>query len=134
MRRIFVATLLSSLALSAAAATVKPANDAAASTPARPISTGITAPELVYSTKISIAASELPAAFSNSDRIILKLSLDKTGSPQSIHVVQPLTQSIDARVVEAVRQFRWTPAVLNNQTIPIEMNLIVQVQAKPAQP
>jgi TonB family protein len=128
MRRILVASLLSSLTLTAAAATGKPANDAAASTAERPVSTGVTAPQLVYSTKISIAPSELPEAFSNPARVVLRFSLDKTGSPQDIQVKQPLTQPIDARVVEAVRHFRWSPAVLNNQTVPIEMNLIVQVQ------
>jgi hypothetical protein len=128
MRRILVATLLSSLSLTASAATGKPTNDAAASTTDRPVSTGVTAPQLVYSTKISIAPSELPEAFSNPARIVLKFSLDKTGSPQGIQVVQPLTQTIDSKVVEAVRHFRWTPAVLNNQTVPIDMNLIVQVQ------
>ncbi len=128
MRRILAATLLSSLTLTATAATGKTANDAAASTTVRPVSTGVTAPQLVYSTKISISPSELPEAFSNSARVVLKFNLDKTGSPQDIQVKQPLTQPIDARVVEAVRHFRWSPAVLNNQTVPIEMNLIVQVQ------
>ena len=127
MRRILVSPLLLSLTLTAAAAAAKPVNDAVP-TSVRPISTGVTAPHLVYSTKISIPTSELPTAFPSTATVILKFTLDKTGSPQAIQVVHPLTQSIDARVVEAVRQFRWTPAVLNNQTVPIEMNLTVQVQ------
>jgi TonB family protein len=127
LRRILVASLLSSFALSAAAATGKSANDAPL-TSARPISTGVTVPQLVYSSKISSPTSELPSINFNSARVVLKFNLDKTGSPQGIQVVQPLTQSIDARVVEAVRHFRWTPAVLNNQAVPIEMNLVVQVQ------
>jgi TonB family protein len=127
MRRILAVTLLSSLSLPAFAIAAKPVDDAV-STSTRPVSTGVTAPQLVYSTKISIAPSELPEAFSNPARVVLKFSLDKTGSPQDIQVMHPLTQPIDARVVEAVRHFRWTPAVLNNQTVPIEMNLTVQVQ------
>ena len=128
MRRILAASLLSSLALIAAAAYALPAKDDAVSTSVRPISTGVTPPQLVYSTKISIAPTELPAAYSNQARVVLKFNLDKTGSPRNIQVVRPLTEPIDARVVEAVSHFRWTPAVLNNQTVPIEMNLIVQVQ------
>jgi protein TonB len=116
--------MLSSLALSAAAATSKPANDAD-STSVRPVSTGVTSPRLVYSTRINISSSELP---DTNGRVVLKFKLDTTGTPQSIQVVEPLTQSIDARIVDAVRQFRWSPAVLNNQTVPIDMNLIVQVQ------
>jgi TonB family protein len=126
MRRIIAAIMLSSIALSAAAATSKPANDAD-STSVRPVSTGVTAPHLVYSTRINISSSELPATTS-SGRVVLRFMLDTTGTPQSIHVVEPLTQSLDARIVDAVRQFRWSPAVLNNQTVPIDMNLVVQVQ------
>ncbi len=127
MRRILVSSLLLSLTLTAAIAAAKPVNDAVPAS-VRPISTGVTAPQLVYSTKISIPTSEFPAAFPSTATVVLKFTLDKTGSPQGIQVLHPLTQSIDARVVEAVRQFRWTPAVLNNQTVPIEMNLTVQVQ------
>ena len=126
MRRILPAIMLSSLALSAAAATGKPANDAD-STSVRPVSTGVTAPRLVYSTKINISSSELPSSLINS-HLVLKFHLDTTGTPHSIQVVEPLTQAIDARVVDAVRNFRWSPAVLNNQTVPIDMNLVVQVQ------
>ncbi len=127
MRRALVVSLLSSFALTAAAA-----NNASAQTPAsvqtRPVSTGITSPQLVYSTRIGIPAEEIPDAFPNSAKVVLKVSLDRTGSPKSIQVVQPLTQPIDQRVVEAVRQFRWSPAVLDNQTIPANVNLIVMVQ------
>ncbi|MGB6689759.1 MAG: energy transducer TonB [Terracidiphilus sp.] len=132
MRRILTATLLSSFALTAAAATAQQANEASASAPAlsdvRPISTGVTAPQLVYSTKIELPAEEIPDAFPNLSRVVLKVKLDQTGSPTAIQVMQPLTQSIDARVVEAVRQFRWRPAVLDNQAVPASVNLIVNVQ------
>ncbi len=128
MRRIIVASLLSSLVLPAAAATSKSAADATSQTSVRSISTGVTTPQLVYSTRISIQASDMPDAFPNPARVILSFTLDKTGSPQNIQVVHPLTQPIDARVVEAVRHFRWTPAVLDNQPVAIDMNLIVQVQ------
>jgi len=130
MRRIFVATLLSSLTLTAAAAT-KPANDAApapSTDVTRPISTGVTNPHLVYSTHIDIPAEAISSAFPNPAQVVLRLSLDATGSPTSVQVLQSLTQDIDARIIAAVRQFRWTPAVLDNTAIPVDMKLVVQVQ------
>lgn len=127
MRRALVLSLLSSFVLTAAAA-----NDASAQTSGsvkvRPVSTGVANPQLVYSTGIEIPATEIPDAFPNPARLVLRVSLDQTGSPSAIQVVQPLTQAIDRRVVEAVRQFRWSPAVLDNQTIPADVNLIVMVQ------
>ncbi len=132
MRRALVVSLLSSFVLTAATASARPANDASASTSdsaqVRPVSTGVTGPQLVYSNKIEIPAEEIPDAFPNPARVVLKVSLDQTGSPKAIQVIQPLTQPIDQRVVEAVRQFRWSPAVLDNQTIPTDVKLIVMVQ------
>jgi len=128
MRRILAASLLSSLALTAGAATM-PSNDA--STPAgdvRPVSTGVTAPQLVHSTHIEIPASEISDAYPNPARLILKVSLDATGTPTDVKVVKPISQNVDARVVAAVRSFRWRPAVLDNQTIPVGLNLVVEVQ------
>ena len=127
MRRALVVSLLSSLLLTAAAASNASAQ-ASDSVKVRPVSTGVTNPHLVYSTTIEIPATEIPDAFPNPARVVLKVSLDQTGSPRAIQVVQPLTQPIDQRVVEAVRQFRWTPAVLDNQAIPTSLNLIVMVQ------
>lgn len=132
MRHILIASLLSSFVLTAAAAT-KPANDASASTTttattARPVSTGVTAPQLIHSTHIEIPAESISNASPNPARVVLKLNLDQTGSPGNIEVVQPLSQQVDARVVAAVRQFRWSPAILDNQAIPLQVNLIVEVQ------
>ena len=127
MRHILVAGLLSSLALTAAAAP-KAANDAAASTTVRPTSTGVTNPQLVYSSKIEIPAQEISDAFPNPSRLVLNVKLDETGSPTSVQVLEHLTQTVDARVVAAVKQFRWRPAVLDNQTIPVDLKLVVEVQ------
>ncbi len=60
MRRILAASLLSSICLSAAAAT-GPSVDVPASTP-RAISTGVTSPRLVVSVPITITSDELPKA------------------------------------------------------------------------
>jgi TonB family protein len=126
MRRILAVSLLSSFCLTAAAAT-GPSVDVSASTP-RAISTGVTCPRLVVSRPITITSDELPKAFSNPARVVLKFDLDETGSPRNIRVAEALTQPVDARVMSAVRDFRWTPAVLDNQAVPIEMTLIVNVQ------
>ena len=127
MRRILVASLLSSIALTAAAASPKPANDA--STPATPmVTTGVTSAQLRYAAKIDLPPTAALASLPNPAKMVLKLNLDQTGSPTHVEVVHSLTPELDARVVKAVRQFRWSPAVLDNQTIPIDVNLIVEVQ------
>ena len=90
MRRILLATLLSSLTLTAAAATGMPANDASAPTS---VTTGVTNPHLVYAPHISIPADELPLAMVNPTTVVLQVKLDETGSPTQIQVLHAINQS-----------------------------------------
>ena len=128
MRRIMLATLLSSLTLIAAAAPVTHSEDDASAPASRPISTGVTSPRLVYSKHIYLPADELPAYLGGSAKIALKINLDETGSPTNIRVVHSINPEVNARVVDAVRQFRWAPAVLNNRPVPIDLTLNVEIQ------
>jgi hypothetical protein len=64
----------------------------------------------------------------NPSKVVLQVKLDETGSPTQIQVLHTISQSVDSRVVEGVRQFRWAPAVLNNQAVPSVLTLNVEVQ------
>jgi TonB family protein len=119
--------MLSSITLTAAASPAPQLNDASAPT-SRPISTGVTSPRLVYTKRFNIPADEMPTTPGSSMKVILKVNVDKGGNPAAIQVVQPINPAIDARVVNAVRQFRWTPAMLNNQAVANEITLTVDVQ------
>lgn len=127
MRRILVATLLSSLALTAGAATPKSADANGASPASVVASTGVTAAQLRYSTNIDIPAEAL-SSLSNPAELVLRVNLDETGTPTHMQVVRSINPTVDARVMKAVRTFRWTPAVLDNRTIPVDVNLVVDVQ------
>jgi TonB family protein len=70
----------------------------------------------------------MPTTAGSSTKVVLQVSLDETGTPSNVQVLHPATPEIDARVVNAVRQFRWTPAILNNKAVPEELTLTVEVQ------
>ena len=128
MRRVMLATLLSSLTLTAAATPVPHSENDASAPTSRPISTGVTSPRLVYTRHIYLPADELPAYLGGSAKVALKIDLDETGSPTSIRVLHSINPEVDARVVEAVRQFRWAPAMLDNKPVPIDLTLNVEIQ------
>jgi outer membrane biosynthesis protein TonB len=128
MRPILVASILSAFALTAAAATPTPATDASGAAPASlVVSTGVTEAQLLRSVKIEIPTDAL-ATFSNPAELVLSVKLDETGTPTGMHVVHSINPEVDSRVMKAVRSFRWRPAVLDNQTIPVNVNLVVDVQ------
>jgi len=130
MRRILVASLLSSFALAATAATPHPTSNPAPSPQATVtrVTTGIAGPQLSSAATIHIPGDAMLDTFPNPARMLVRVDLDSTGNATHIQVLRSLTPSIDAQVIAAVRQFRWRPATLDNQAIPLAVNLNVEVQ------
>ncbi len=128
MRRILAASLLlSPLFLPAAAVASTPAADASASTLVRPASSGLTSPRILRTANVHIApdfAQAIPAL----SEVVLKLTVDEKGKAQEVRVIKSASPLLDDRVVQAVQQFRWRPAKLDKQAIPMDMTLNVEVQ------
>jgi TonB family protein len=128
MRRILAASLLlSPLFLPAAAVLSQPVKDASAPTQVRPASTGVTAPSLVHSSDV-IVSPDFAATIRDDSTVVLQLNLNEQGKPEDIQVVKSVNPTLDADVVDAVRQFRWRPAKLDNQPVPTDLTLNVVVK------
>jgi TonB family protein len=128
MRRILIASaLLSPMLFTAAAVASQPKDDASASTLVRPISTGVTAPKIVHSTDIQITPETARSIMPNAE-VVLKVNLDEQGKAQDVQVIKSANPILDAPVISAVRQFRWSPATLDKQAIPVDLTLSVVVQ------
>lgn len=128
MRRILASSLLlSSLYFPAAAWAGKPADDATATTPVQ-VSTGVNLPVLLGTPSLKLPASypaeDIPAGY----KIALTLTVDENGQPQNIQVANPYDAYLDGYVINAVRQFRFRPATLDNQSVPVDLDLTVNVE------
>jgi TonB family protein len=127
MRRILAtSTLLSSLILPAAAFASTPVDDATAPTPIH-VSTGVTQPVLV-----NTAYLDIPAGYSTDDipadaQVGLDVTINEKGQPENIQVVKSYSKFWDARVVSTVRQFHFKPATVDNQPVPVDMNLTINI-------
>lgn len=127
MKRILVASLLSSFALAAAAATPRPANNASTSVPVQ-VTTGVTAPQLENAAVVQINGDNYLDSIPTPATMLLHVDLNAAGTATKIQVVRPVSPVVDAEVVRAVRQFRWKPAMLDYQAVSSGVDLIVQVQ------
>jgi TonB family protein len=115
------------LFLPAAAVASSPATDASASTLVRPVSSGLSSPRILRTADVHISpdfAQAMPAL----SEVVLKLTVDENGKAQEVRVVKSPNPLLDDRVVQAVQQFRWRPAKLDKQAIPVELTLNVEVQ------
>jgi TonB family protein len=126
MRRILAATILiSPLFLSAAALASQSASDAVATT--RPLSTGVTPVQVVYTPRIELSPSAAETMPANAE-VVLKLNVDADGQPQDVQVVKSPNHFLDEPVSAAIRQARFRPAKLDNQAVATDLTLTVVVQ------
>jgi TonB family protein len=126
MRRILVASiLLSPLFVTATAVASTPASDATASTQVRPISTGVVPAKVISLIDVQVPAT---TTIQNDAQVELQLNIDQKGKAHDIEVVKSLNPELDGPVAAAVRGFRFRPATLDNQAIPVSMSLTVRVK------
>jgi TonB family protein len=129
MRKVIVAILsLSSLMLHAQANT--PAQTQVASNgPAqvKRISTGVIAPKLVYTVDVVADSTSTARLFSNNCTVVVGMVVDKNGKPQDLKIVRSASPGVDASVLAAVSQYRFTPGMVSNQPIATPLNLEVVI-------
>lgn len=49
------------------------------------------------------------------------LIVDAQGNPEDVHVVHPLGMGLDQKAVEAVRQYKFKPAMFQGHPVPVQM-------------
>lgn len=124
MRRTIIGTILSSsLLLTAAAYASPPASDSAAST--HRVSTGVTPPRLLDSIYIQAPNDATDLSIPSGTQISVSFVVDAKGQPRDIHVVQGYTTVWNARAIDAVSKLHYLPASLDDQAVPMEMNLVI---------
>ena len=127
MRRKLALTLaLCSMLFPVAAVASQASTDAVVTTTNLRVSTGVKAPVVLDTAEISLPPNMLDTLPVGA-QVGLALTVDRYGVPQNIRVVKSLNQSLDASVVDAVRQFRFLPGSMDNEPVPVDLNLTVTI-------
>ncbi|HUB00536.1 MAG TPA: TonB family protein [Terracidiphilus sp.] len=128
MRTSLVSTLLlGSILFPVAAVASQTKADASLSTTNLRVSTGVVAPAILRTTQVTVPQGVAYSDIPEGAQVGLLLTVDKNGAPEDIQVVRSLNASWDASVVSAVRQFRFRPGTIDNQPIPVDVNLTVTI-------
>ncbi len=116
MRKLIVAILsLSSFMLNAQAQTTT-----------KRISTGVIAPKLIY--KVDVVADPSTARMLQNDTtVVVGMIVDKSGRPEDLKIVRSSGTGLDASVLSAVSQYRFTPGTVSNQPVNTPLNLEVVI-------
>jgi TonB family protein len=96
--------------------------------PSKPlrISTGVTAPKLVYS--VSVDSAEPWTNVTANRTVTVGMIVDVTGKPTELKIVKSANSLIDQNVLTAVRQYRFQPGTVSNQAVAFPLNLEINLQ------
>lgn len=84
---------------------------------------GVLAPQLIYGPDPEFSDEARKAKYQGV--VVVNLIVDASGNPQRIRVIRPLGMGLDEKAVEAVRQYKFKPAMLQGKPVPVEINIEV---------
>jgi len=84
---------------------------------------GVSAPEVIHSVQPEF--TEEARQTNREGTVALQLIVDAQGSPQNIRVIRQLGMGLDQKAVEAVRQFRFKPAMYQGH--PVSVQMVIEV-------
>lgn len=80
---------------------------------------GVTAPQLIHSVEPQFSAAARSAKFQGV--VSIRLIVDPQGNPVNIQVAHPLGMGLDEKAVEAVRQYKFKPAMYQGHPVPVQI-------------
>jgi len=97
-------------------------------TPLR-ISTGVAAPKLIHTVAIESDSNWIPTGFSFQRETVVEMTVDSTGKPSNLKILQSLGPVMDHNVLAAVGQYRFTPGTLDGAPTSVPVNLHVVLRS-----
>jgi protein TonB len=84
---------------------------------------GVSAPEVLFAPEPEF--SEEARRSKVSGNVLVYLQVDEQGRPMHVRVLRGLGMGLDEKALEAVRQYRFRPAMENGKPVAVEMNVDV---------
>jgi periplasmic protein TonB len=80
---------------------------------------GVTAPVVIH--KVEAEFTDEARRVKYQGVASVGLIVDAQGNPEGVHVVHPLGMGLDQKAVEAVRQYKFKPAMFKGRAVPVQM-------------
>jgi TonB family protein len=84
----------------------------------------VSAPEVIHSVEAEFSDEARRAKYQGI--CMISLIVDAQGNPQDIHVVQQLGMGLDEKAIEAIRQYKFRPAMKDGKT-PVPVMIQIEV-------
>ncbi len=93
---------------------------------ARRIGGGVSAPVLIFSVEPEFSEEARKAKVAGN--VLVNLYVDQNGNPSHVRVIRGVGMGLDEKAVEAVRQYKFRPAMENGKPVLVELNVEVNFQ------
>jgi len=97
--------------------------------PLRKIGGHVMAPVAIHMENATFSNEARDAKFSG--LVTVQLIVNTRGLPESVHVIRGVGMGLDEKAVEAVRQYRFRPAMEDGKPVPVLLNVEVNFQFLP---
>ena len=84
---------------------------------------GVSAPQVIHSVQPEFTQEARNASYQGS--VSIQLIVDAQGNPQNVHVTRHASYGLDQKAVEAVRQYRFHPAMYQGH--PVAVQIVIDV-------
>lgn len=84
---------------------------------------GVAAPQVIYSVDPEFSDEARRAKYQGI--CVVSLIVDTQGNPQRVQVIRHLGMGLDEKAIEAVKQYKFKPAMLQGKPVPVEVNIEV---------
>ena len=92
----------------------------------RRIGGGVSAPVLIYQVEPEFSEEARKAKVAGN--VLVNLWVDTNGLPQHVHVIRGVGMGLDEKAVEAVKQYKFRPAMESGKPVLVELNVEVNFQ------
>jgi periplasmic protein TonB len=92
----------------------------------RRIGGGVSAPVLIYSVEPEFSEEARKAKVAGN--VLVNLWVDTNGNPSHVHVIRGVGMGLDEKAVEAVKQYKFKPAMEGGKPVLVELNVEVNFQ------
>jgi TonB family protein len=89
------------------------------------VSTGVTAPKLVHTVDVEATSDYDAQSFMNDKKVVVAMTVDASGKPSDLKIVEPVSPKMDKNILTAVSQYRFKPGTLDGAPTAIPVNLEV---------
>ena len=92
----------------------------------RKIGGGVSSPVVIYQVDPEFSEEARKAKFMGV--VLVNLIVDAHGNPQNVHILRGVGMGLDDKAVEAVKQYKFKPAMEGGKPVAVELNVEVNFQ------